>query len=67
MLCQMPRTATVWWRVTYLVVQLIPSIPRTRYRQESTSLLGGLAKELTQHLDAEFTKVGREKKLSMNT
>ena len=27
MLCQLPRTATVWWRVTSLVVQLIPSIP----------------------------------------
>ena len=26
-MCQLPRTATVWWRVTSLVVQLIPSVP----------------------------------------
>ena len=28
---QLPRTATVWWRVTSLVVQLIPSFPPRRH------------------------------------
>ena len=26
-LCLLPRSTTVWWRVKFLVVQLIPSIP----------------------------------------
>ena len=28
---QLPRTVTVWWRVTSLVVQLIPSVPPRRH------------------------------------